>query len=98
MQWNIVMYIACQGAQLPCLSNCNSSVSWTLYVATWLVKGIKLDKGLTLKKKNHEKQFHFYEIWDKLATASASLATMPHFVEKAKETLEAFITARHILG
>ena len=63
-----------------------------------LVKRIKLDKGPTFKKKSNEKQFHFNEeVREKLATASASLASAPPSVEKAKEALkegEALINAR----
>ena len=65
-----------------------------------LVKRIKLDKGPTFKKKSNEKQFHFNEeVREKLATASASLATtaLSDPVEKAKEALkegEALITTR----
>ena len=65
-----------------------------------LVKRIKLDKGPTFKKKSNEKQFHFNEeVWEKLATASAVISTMPSSnpVEKAKEALkegEDLISAR----
>ena len=63
-----------------------------------LVKRIKLDKAPVFKKKSNEKQFHFNEeVREKLSAASASLATAPLSIEKAKEALkegEALISAR----
>ena len=66
-----------------------------------LVKKMRLDKGVTFKKKGNEKQHQFNEqVKDKIEAANRCLSAIPPAVEKAKEALqegEQLITARQKL-
>ena len=53
-----------------------------------LVKKMRLDKGITFKRKSNEKQHQFNEsVLDKVEAAHKSLSSTPLAVEKAKEAL-----------
>lgn len=66
-----------------------------------LVKKMRLDKGVTFKKKGNEKQHQFNEkVKDKMEAATRCLSSTPPAIEKAKEALqegEQLITARQKL-
>ena len=55
----------------------------------WLIKKMRLDKGLQSKKKSNEKQHQFNEtVQDKLESAQKSLSSTPPATEKAKRSTQ----------
>ena len=54
-----------------------------------LVKKMRLDKGVTFRKKGNERQHQFNEkVKDKLEAATRCLSSTPAAIEKAKEALQ----------
>ena len=55
----------------------------------WLIKKMRLDKGLQFKKKLNEKQHQFNEtVQDKIESTQKNLSSTPPAIEKTKEALK----------